>query len=53
MVWLKFGDLLHKIVSPVVMTGLFVFSIVPIGLVLRLFGKDLLRMRIEPGLSTY
>src|SRR5512134_397363 len=39
----RFGNVLHDIVNPVIMGLLFVVSIVPVGLVMRLAGKDLLR----------
>jgi len=51
--WTKLGLLLHKIVSPVVMALLFYGAILPTGLVMRLRGKDLLRLRREPDTSSY
>ena len=51
--WLKLGLALQKVVSPVVMTVLFISAIVPVGLVLRLCGKDLLRLRRTPNVATY
>jgi hypothetical protein len=32
---------------------LFVVSIVPMGLLMRLAGKDLLRLRFDPSAATY
>jgi len=51
--WLRLGLALEKVVNPVVMSLLFVSAIVPIGLVLRLFGKDLLRLRPSPNAGSY
>jgi hypothetical protein len=49
--WLRFGALLHIVVSPVLL-GLFFFTaVVPIGLGLRLFGKD--PLRLKRGAATY
>ena len=43
--WFKFGIILGKIVSPLVMGVIFFFVVTPIGLLMRLFGKDLLNLR--------
>jgi hypothetical protein len=51
--WLKLGLVLHKIVNPVVMTVLFVSTIVPVGALMRLSGKDTLRLRPKPGAGSY
>ena len=51
--WLRFGLLLHRIVNPIVMGLLFFATVTPIGLVLRLFGKDLLHLRRDPEARTY
>lgn len=40
--WMKLGLLLGRIVTPIVMFLVYVISIVPIGLLLRISGKDLL-----------
>src|SRR5215471_8978189 len=52
-VWTKFGLLLHKVVSPVVLGAAFYLMITPMGLVMRLFGKDLLRLRFDRASPTY
>ena len=51
--WYRFGLLLNRIVSPVVLAVLFFATVMPIGLIMRLSGKDILRMRFEPDASTY
>src|SRR5271165_1925540 len=51
--WLKLGLVLHKIVNPVVMTVLFVSTIVPVGLLMRLGGKHTLRLRPRPDAASY
>lgn len=51
--WARVGQLLHAIVNPLVMGLIFALAVVPTGLVLRLFGKDLLRLRRDPSASTY
>ena len=51
--WLRFGLLLHRIVNPIVMGLLFFVTMTPIGLALRLFGKDLLHLRRDREAHTY
>tara|TARA_B100001123_G_scaffold396302_1_gene478569 strand:- start:791 stop:1168 length:378 start_codon:yes stop_codon:yes gene_type:complete len=43
--WIKFGNLLGKIVAPIVMGVVYFFVVTPTGLLMRLVGKDLLRTK--------
>lgn len=52
-VWLRFGLLLHRIVNPMIMGLLFYVCVTPMGLVLRLLGKDPLRKRFDPKVDSY
>jgi len=49
--WFKFGIFLGKIVSPLVMGVIFFFVVTPIGLLMRLFGKDLLNLKYNSNKS--
>lgn len=51
--WMRFGLLLGKIVSPVVIGILFYGIITPFGIVMRLAGKDPLRLKRDHGATTY
>ena len=51
--WSRFGKLLHGIVSPVALAILFYGVVMPTGLVIRLLGKDPLRLRFEPVAPSY
>lgn len=51
--WAGVGRVLHAVVNPILMGLLFVVSIVPIGLLTRLLGKDFLRLRRDPAAETY
>lgn len=51
--WTKFGLLLHTIISPIILAVLFFLCILPIGLLMRMFGKDPLRLRLEPETKSY
>jgi hypothetical protein len=51
--WLKFGLLLHAVVSPVVLAVLFYVAIVTVGLLKRVFGNDSLRLKADRAVNTY
>lgn len=51
--WMRFGDLLNKVVSPVVMGVIFFAVFTPVALVMRLAGRDALARRYEPASPTY
>jgi hypothetical protein len=51
--WLKFGLLLYKVMNPLVLGLLFFVTITPIGLVMRAFGKDFLRMKMDRSAKSY
>jgi len=51
--WLKFGKLLNRVVSPVVLGLVYLLAIVPVGALTRLFGKDLLSLRHDPAAGSY
>ena len=47
MIWFKFGLLLGKIISPVVMGIVFFLVVTPIALFMRLLKKDLLNLKFN------
>ncbi|HYL87270.1 MAG TPA: SxtJ family membrane protein [Burkholderiales bacterium] len=51
--WMRFGELLNKIVSPVVMAVIFFVVFTPVAFVMRLAGRDALARRYEPALPSY
>ena len=51
--WLKFGLLLYKVMNPLILGLLFFVTIMPIGLVMRAFGKDFLRLRLDRNAKSY
>jgi len=51
--WMKLGILLGKIVSPIALGVLFFVVITPIGLLIRLSGKDPLRLKFDPEAKSY
>lgn len=51
--WLKFGELLHRITSPIILGIMFFGVITPVGWLMRLAGKDLLRMKFDREAPSY
>ena len=51
--WIKLGEILGKIIAPIVMLLVFFIVITPIGLMLRLFGKDILGLKFSEKVKTY
>ena len=51
--WFKFGILLGKIVSPLVMGIIFFLVVTPIGLLMKIFKKDLLNLTFNDNKKTY
>ena len=44
-IWFRFGIFLGKIISPLIMGIIFFMVVTPIGLIMRLIGKDVLNLR--------
>jgi hypothetical protein len=51
--WSRLGVLLGMLVSPIALGALFYLAFVPIGLLMRLAGKDPLRLRRDAGSASY
>lgn len=52
-VWTRFGALLHRIVSPIVLGFMFFAVITPMGLIRRMLVKDPLRLRFDQQAGSY
>jgi hypothetical protein len=52
-VWTRFGLLLHRIVSPIVLGVIFYLVVMPIGLAMRLLGKSPLPLRFDRNATSY
>ena len=50
-IWFKFGILLGKIISPLIMGLIFFVVVTPIGLLMRLLNKDLLNLKFNKSKS--
>jgi len=51
--WMKLGLLMHHVVSPVVMGLIFFAVFTPVGIVMRLFGRDAMNRAWDPAARTY
>jgi len=51
--WLKLGHLMSIVVSPIILALMYVLAIVVTGVLIRLFGKDLLSLKLKPGDASY
>jgi Saxitoxin biosynthesis operon protein SxtJ len=51
--WFQIGILLGKVVTPVVMGILFLVAVTPVGFIMRLFGKDPLKLKRELTAKSY
>ena len=49
--WIKFGEFLGKIISPIVMGIVYFFVVTPIGIFMRLNKKDLLKLKFSENSS--
>ena len=45
--WMRFGQLIGMIISPIVLGTIFFVIFTPYGLVMRLLGRDELRLKLE------
>ena len=52
-IWIKLGELLGRIIAPIVMALVYFFILTPISLLVRVFGKDLLGLKFLNKQKTY
>lgn len=51
--WTRLGIVMSKVVNPIVLALIFLTTVVPIGLAMRLAGKDPLRLKSDPDAESY
>lgn len=52
-VWMAFGEMLRRVMSPLMLAVIFFGVITPMGLLMRLFGKDPMRRRLDAKAASY
>jgi hypothetical protein len=45
--WIKLGEILGKIIAPIIMALIYFTVLTPISLIIRIFGKDLLKTKFS------
>jgi Kef-type K+ transport system membrane component KefB len=51
--WMRFGLLMSRVTTPLILGLVFFVLFVPTGLMMRLFGRDPMRRRLEPEAESY
>ena len=51
--WIKLGEILGRIIAPLVMAIVYFLILTPVSLFVRLFGKDLISMKFNDSLKSY
>ena len=50
-IWFKFGILVGKVISPIIMATIFFIVVTPIGLIMRILKKDVLNLKYNSSAS--
>jgi len=51
--WLKFGKILGKIISPIIISLIYFISVLPTGIIMKILQKDLLKFKIDKSKKSY
>jgi Saxitoxin biosynthesis operon protein SxtJ len=51
--WMRLGELLGRVVNPLVLGLIFFGVFTPVGLVMRIWGRDAMARRFKPDLKSY
>ena len=52
-IWVKFGEILGLFVAPIVMVIIYFLILTPISILVRIFGKDLLKIKFSNKVNSY
>lgn len=52
-VWMRFGLVMNRIVTPVIMGAVFYLMFFPVGLFMRVFGRDPMQRKLDPARESY
>jgi len=53
LIWGKFGELISKIISPIILLTIYILSIIPAKFFIFLLNKDILGLKFEKSAKTY
>ena len=51
--WIKFGELLGRVIAPIVMAIIYFIVLTPLSFLIRIFGKDLLKLKYSNKVNSY
>jgi len=51
--WMRFGVVMSKITTPLILSIIYYALITPLGLIMRIFGKDLLNRKLDDTAESY
>ena len=51
--WMRFGLAMNRIVTPVIMGAVFYLMFFPVGLLMRVFGRDPMQRKADPARESY
>jgi hypothetical protein len=51
--WFRLSLVLHKVLNPIIMMLLFVVGIIPLGLIMKIVGRDTMGRRFDGNASSY
>jgi hypothetical protein len=51
--WSKFGHALGEFMAPIVMFALYLLAVVPTGIIMKLFSRDLLNQKLNKKANSY
>ncbi len=51
--WIKFGELLGRFIAPIVMAIVYFIILTPLSIIVRLLGKDLLKVKFSNKVNSY
>lgn len=51
--WFRLGMGLHRVINPVIMGAIFFLTVAPTGFLMRLFGRDILGLKLDRSASSY
>ena len=53
LIWIRFGEIMSKIISFLILISIYIFMIIPTGLLLKLFRKDILDLKVNKNNKSY
>tara|TARA_A100001011_G_C13927393_1_gene681733 strand:+ start:79 stop:459 length:381 start_codon:yes stop_codon:yes gene_type:complete len=51
--WIKFGEILGVIIAPIIMGLVYFLVVLPTGILMRVLGKDLLKLKFQKSMVSY